>query len=60
MNSEDTLYADYELDGGTDMFVITPEGNYFNFPFNEYNETHEPIIIIDTKSHKRYKVIFGE
>lgn len=55
------LYADYELHSKTnDMFVITPEGNYFNFPGNEYNETHEPIVIIDTKSHKRYTVIFNE
>lgn len=53
----ETIYADYELEGNG-MFVVTPEGNYYNFP--EYDETHEPVEIIDTKSHKRYNVVFDE
>lgn len=58
---KETLYADFEIDSKTnDMFVVTPEGNYFNFPGNEFDETHENIDIIDTKSHNIYTVIFGE
>lgn len=52
------LYADYELDSN-DMFVVTPEGNYFNFPGKEYDDSHEDIVIVDTKSHIRYIVSFG-
>lgn len=55
------LYADFEIDSITnDMFVVTPEGNYFNFPGDEYDESHEDIDIIDTKSHILYTVVFGE
>lgn len=58
---EMTLYADFELgDAGNDMFVITPENNYFNFPGDIYNERHEPVSIIDPKSHKTYIVKFNE
>ena len=53
------LYADFELDSD-DMFVITPEGNYYNFPSQEYNEHSQDLIITDTKSHKRYRVCFSE
>jgi len=53
------LYADFELDSD-DMFVITPEGNYYNFPSQEYNEHSADLIITDTKSHKRYSVCFSE
>lgn len=51
------LYADYELNGN-DMFVVTPEGNYFNFP--GYTEDSSPESIIDPKSHKQYTVVFSE
>lgn len=56
---DNVLYADFELDSN-DMFVVTPEGNYFNFPAPAFDESHEPIEIIDTKSHKRYKVCFSD
>lgn len=56
-----TLYADFEPVSKTnDMFVVTPEGNYYNFPGDEFTENHTPIDIIDTKSHKIYKVLFNE
>lgn len=56
-----TLYADFELNSKTnDMFVITPEGNYFNFPGNEFDESHDVAAIIDPKSHKMYNVVFNE
>lgn len=55
------LYADYEVDNkNEDMFVVTPEGNYFNFPGNEFDENHDDIQIVDTKSHKIYTVKFNE
>jgi hypothetical protein len=57
----DILYADFELNSDTnDMFVVTPEGNYFNFPGNDYNENHEDITIIDPKSHLIYTVKFND
>lgn len=52
-----TLYADFERESN-DMFVITPEGNYFNFPASEYNELHAKVQIVDPKSHKVYNVAF--
>lgn len=58
---KDKIYADFELNSKTnDMFVVTPEGNYYNFPGSEFDETHENIDIIDSKSHKIYTVVFGE
>lgn len=58
---ETLLYADFVLeDDSKDMFVVTPEGNYFNFPASDYTESHEPVNIIDPKSHKKYTVIFNE
>ena len=58
---DNILYADFELDSETnDMFVITPEGNYFNFPGNDYNENHEDTTIIDPKSHLIYTVKFND
>lgn len=54
-----TLYADYEIQSN-DMFVITPEGNYFKFDGNKYNEQSENITIIDPTSHKTYCVEFNE
>lgn len=54
------LYADFSLDSDKDMFVITPEGNYFDFPGDMYDETHDDITIIDPKSHKNYIVKFNE
>ena len=49
---KNVLYADFELNSATnDMFVVTPEGNYYNFPGDEFTEGHSPIDIIDTKSH---------
>jgi len=54
------LYADFELnDNNPDMFVVTPEGNYFNFPAKEYNENHDNTQIVDPKSHKIYTVVFN-
>lgn len=55
------LYADFEIDSNNnDMFVITPEGNYFNLPGDTYNELHEDITIVDPKSHKIYTVKFND
>ena len=53
------LYADIEFES-EDFFVVTPEGNYYNFPKSEFTETHDDIIIIDPKSHKKYIVVFNE
>lgn len=53
------LYADQELDND-DFFVITPEGNKFNFPYPEYNERHDSTFIVDPSSHKTYTVVFDE
>lgn len=61
MSKLQILYADYEVNSETDdMFVVTPEGNYFNFPGDEYSEKHEEVTIIDTKSHTPYIVKFNE
>ena len=57
MNKENTIYADFELNSD-DMFVVTPEGNYFNF--SGYTEDHVPETIIDPKSHIVYTVVFNE
>ena len=60
MNSH-ILYADFEIDNpANDMFVITPENNYFNFPGDTYDESHEDIRIIDPKSHIIYTVKFND
>mgnify|MGYP006342447517 FL=1 len=53
------LYADVEINS-KDFFVVTPEGNYFNFPSTEFDETHDDAIIVDPKSHKIYTVVFNE
>ena len=53
------LYADFEINGD-DMFVITPEGNYFNLPAGSYDESHPNETVIDPESHKVYTVKFGE
>ena len=53
------LYADVEMDSN-DFFVITPEGNYFNFPSEKFNEDSNDFTIVDTKSHKPYIVKFHE
>ena len=55
----DVLYADVEMDSN-DFFVITPEGNYFNFPADRFNENSNDFMIVDTKSHKPYTVKFHE
>ena len=55
------LYADFEIESeNNDMFVITPEGNYFNFPGDAYDEGHEDITVVDPKSHKIYVVKFND
>lgn len=55
------LYADFELESErNDMFVITPEDNYFNFPGDIYNEQHDDVSIIDPKSHRPYIVKFKD
>ena len=60
-NRDNILYADFEMDNSNnDMFVITPENNYFNFPGDIYNENHDDVLIIDPKSHLRYIVKFKE
>ena len=56
---DNILYADQELDSN-DYFVITPEGNYFNFPSDKFNENSDDFTIIDTRSHKPYVVKFHE
>ena len=55
------IYADYKLDNTKDMFVFTPEGNEFEFPFEDgYNDKHSPVTIIDPSSNKNYLVVFNE
>lgn len=54
------VYADFELDESGDMFVVTPEGNKFNFPHTSYTEEHEPEVVYDPTSHTPYLVIFNE
>ena len=56
---QNILYADVALDSN-DFFVITPEGNYFNFPADKFDENSNDFTIIDTKSHKMYTVKFHE
>ena len=56
---QNILYADVEIDSN-DFFVITPEGNYFNFPADKFDENSNDLTIIDTKSHKMYTVKFHE
>ena len=56
---ETKLYADQELDND-DYFVVTPEGNKFNFPYPEYSERHDETFIVDPMSHKTYTVVFDE
>ena len=53
------LYAYFEVDSN-DLFVVTPEGNYFSFPCEKYSENSPSEQIIDPKSHKMYTVIFNE
>lgn len=53
-----TLYADQELNSDN-WFVITPEGNYFTFGADRYDENSDDTIIIDPKSHKTYNVVFN-
>ena len=55
----EVLYADIEFHSD-DFFVVTPEGNYFNFPSKDFDETHCDVTIVDPKSHKKYQVIFNE
>ena len=45
----DVLYADVEMNSN-DFFIITPEGNYFNFPSDKFNENSNDFTIVDTKS----------
>mgnify|MGYP006864370583 CR=1 FL=1 len=55
------IYADYKLDDSKDMFVYTPEGTEFTFPFDDgFNENHNPVTITDPISNKNYLVIFDE
>lgn len=59
MDKLEKLYADYLLEEGKEdlLFVRTPEGNVVTFP--GIDDTHVPITIEDTYSHKYYIVIFG-
>lgn len=59
IEDQNILYADVEMDSN-DFFVITPEGNYFNFPADKFDESSNDFTIIDTKSHKMYTVKFHE
>ena len=59
MKKIENIYADYEYNSD-DMFVVTPEGNRYTFPAPEYTDKHDPEIIVDTKSHIQYNVIFDE
>lgn len=54
-----TLYADIELNSDN-WFVLTPEGNYFTFDGDKYDELHDDIMIVDPASHKNYTVSFNE
>lgn len=56
---DNILYADQEIDSN-DYFVITPEGNYFNFPADKFSDSSDDFTIIDTRSHKPYVVKFHE
>lgn len=58
MSKIEKLYADYLLEEDNLLYVKTPEGNIITFP--GYDETHIPVTIEDTYSHKNYIVIFGE
>lgn len=59
--TDNVLYADFELEStNNDMFVVTPENNYFNFPGDIYDEQHEDVSIIDPKSHIQYIVKFKD
>lgn len=53
-----TLYADQELNSNN-WFVVTPEGNYFTFDADKYNENSDDTMIIDPRSHKTYTVCFN-
>lgn len=53
------LYADFKFEND-DMFVVTPEGNYFTFESTKYNENSDDTVIIDPTSHKTYNVVFNE
>ena len=59
MKNLENIYADYEHDSD-DMFVVTPDGNRFNFDAPIYTENHEDITIVDPWSHKTYTVVFNE
>ena len=59
MCDSNILYADIEINSD-DFFVITPEGNYFNFPCSKFNENSDPAVVIDPMSHKKYTVMFNE
>ena len=60
MNSRDNiLYADVEQNSD-DFFVVTPEGNYYNFPCDKFSENSDDITIVDTKSHIPYVVKFHD
>ena len=58
MENEMTLYADQELNSNN-WFVVTPEGNYFTFDADKYNENSDDTMIIDPRSHKTYTVCFN-
>ena len=61
MENVKTLYADFVTDSNSkDMFVVTPEGNRFQFDHPTYTEEHEEVTIVDPWSHKTYIVVFNE
>lgn len=53
----DILYADYDIEDSSVMFVVFPESNQ-RYEFKNYNESHEPVVIIDKNVNKKYLVKF--
>lgn len=58
VNITDILYADYDLEDEMKMFVYIPETKSVHYFIGSYNENHEPEIIEDPQTNKKYLVKF--
>lgn len=58
VNITDILYADYDLNDETKMFVYIPETKHIHYFIGSYNENSKPEIIEDPKTKKKYLVKF--
>lgn len=59
VNISDILYADYDLEDNNKMFAYIPDSQtMYYFTGEEWNESHEPVIIYDDKTGKSYLVKF--